>query len=343
MTRNRYILPKKLDLHHVLQFARRLDQLKACAGLILDMGPPRHFPPFSMLFIVAKILELRERLPSAEIIIENEQHHSYAAHMGFFRAAGFAFGNEVGQAPGNARYIPIRQLTRADLREHPGGRYAELGDLIQKHADDIAAIVSQDESRESNFFNALAYSLREMIRNVFEHSGSDRVLYCGQYWPASGKVEVCLLDRGVGIRQSLGSNPNFRFRSDKEALEMCLWPGVSGKTHLPASSENWGNSGYGLYMTSRLARHGGNFTIVSGDACVMLSKSLSKENFSTRLQGTAVRMNLDVGEIGNVEARLVQFRKEAQDIAKRYPQLRTRNPSYMSMVLRRDFDERGIR
>jgi hypothetical protein len=75
----------------------------------------------------------------------------------------------------------------------------------------------------------------------------------------------------------------------------------------------------------------------------MLSKSLSKENFSTRLQGTAVRMNLDVGEIGNVEARLVQFRKEAQDIAKRYPQLRTRNPSYMSIVLRRDFDERGIR
>src|SRR6266545_8413415 len=76
-------------------------------------------------------------------------------------------------------------------------------------------------------------------------------------------------------------------------LEMSLWPGVSGKTHLPSASGEWANSGYGLYMTSRLSRHGGNFAIASGDACIVLSKSMRKENFSTRLKGTAIRMNLD--------------------------------------------------
>ena len=150
---------------------------------------------------------------------------------------------------------------------------------------------------------------------------------------------MCILDRGIGIRESLGTNPNFRFRSDKEALEMSLWPGVSGKTHLPSNSTNWANSGYGLYMTSRLSRHGGNFVIASGDACIVLSKSLRKENFSTRLQGTAIRMNLDTTEIGNVSARLDQFRREAQSIAQKYIGVRARNPSYMSMVLRRDFRE----
>jgi hypothetical protein len=336
-------LPDTLTLHHLLQFARRLDALPQSDLLTFDMGRGRHFPPFPMLFLVAKILEYRERYPATVIKLLNQDDHSYAAHMGFFRAAGFSIGNEPGEARGNARYLPIRVLTRDELHIDEADRYAELGDLIQRHADDIAELMSRDSERKTELFDILSYSLREMIRNVFEHSHSDRAFYCGQYWPTKGKVEVCLLDRGIGIRQSLQQNPNFRFRTDKEAVEMCLWPGVSGKTHLTPTSTNWANSGYGLYMTSRLARHGGNFTIASGDACVMLSKSMQKENFSTHLQGTAVRMNLDVYEIGNVSARLQQFRKEAQDISKRFTGIRSHNPSYMSMVLRRDFREDGLR
>jgi hypothetical protein len=71
-------------------------------------------------------------------------------------------------------------------------------------------------------------------------------------------------------------------------------------------------------------------------------RTMRKENFSTRLKGTAIRMNLDTTEIGNVSARLRQFRKEAQSIAEKYIGLRARNPSYMSMVLRRDFRMDGI-
>ncbi|MGY3449497.1 hypothetical protein [Bradyrhizobium sp. USDA 4353] len=330
-------LPDTLELHSLLQFARRLDAVRTCDVFVLDMGKERHFPPFPMLFLVAKLSEFRARHPETTIQLLHQEAHSYAAHMGFFRAAGFDYGKDVGEAKGNARYLPIRSLTQDELAQSDGQWGAELGDLIQKHADDIAVIISRDETRKSDFFNVLSYSIREMIRNVFEHSGADRVFYCAQYWPAKQKVEVCLLDRGMGIRQSLGTNPNFRYKTDKEAVEMSLWPGVSGKTHLKPRSENWANSGYGLYMTSRLSRHGGNFTMASGDACIMLSREMRKLNFSTSLQGTAIRMNLDVSQIGDVEKRLHQFRNEASDIAKSMPGLRAHNPSYMSMVLRRDF------
>jgi hypothetical protein len=335
-------LPDTLDLNHLLQCARQLDAVRGANVITIDMGPGRYFPPFPMLFLTAKILELREANPDTSIALKNFEDHSYVAHMGFFRAAGFDIGKELGEVRGNARYLPIRAFYKSELLRQPTDRFEELGDLIQRHADDIAAVVSQDDKRDSDFFNALSYSLRELIRNVFEHSETDRVLYCAQYWPVKQKVEVCILDRGIGIRQSLGANPNFRFRSDKEALEMSLWPGVSGKTHLKPMSANWANSGYGLYMTSRLSRHGGNFVIASGDACIVLSKSLSKQNFNTHLKGTAIRMNLDITEIGNVTARLHQFRKEAQSIGERYIGLRARNPSFMSMVLRRDFKMDGI-
>ena len=343
MTRTRAIrLPHKLDLEHVLHFAHEIDAFQGANNVAIDIGNQRHFPPFSMLFLAAKFLELRETNPDMTVEALNLEQHSYPAHMGFFNAIGVPFGKNIGEARGSARYLPIRALYREELRKR--NKYAELGDLIQDHADQIAEMVSRDATHKTDLYNALSYSLREIIRNVFEHSGCDRVLYCAQYWPMRSKVEVSILDRGIGIRESLANNPNYRYQSDKLALEMSLLPSVSGKTHLPSTSSSWGNSGYGLYMTSRLCRHGGNFVIASGDSAIRLSKnfgwnSLNKSNFRTSLTGTAVRLNIDTLELGNVEARLTQFRKEAPQIAKRVLGRAPRNPSYMSLLLRKDFKE----
>jgi hypothetical protein len=328
-------LPQKLDLDSVLHFAHDIDAFKGNKPVLVRLGKQRHFPPFSMLFLAAKFLELKDRFPNLEIRVSDLDDHPYPAHMGFFRSIGIAFGKDIGEARGSARYLPIRALYRDDLRKQ--NKYAELGDLVQDHANQISEMISRDATHKTELFNALSYSLREIIRNVFEHSECDRVLYCAQYWPMASKVEVSILDRGIGIKQSLGINPNYRYPSDKQALEMSLLPGVSGKTHLPTTSGTWGNSGYGLYMTSRLCRNGGNFVIASGKAAIGLSKTLKKKNFRTNLVGTAVRMNIDTLEIGNVESRLDQFRKEAPEIAKLHLGRVPRNPSYMSLLLRKDF------
>jgi hypothetical protein len=128
-------LPEKLELHNLLQFGRRLDAVKECDEFILDMGGTRHFPPFPMLFLAAKISEFRVRHPETNIKLLRQELHSYAAHMGFFRAAGFEYGNEVGEARGNARYLPIRSLTRTELvQQDTQSSYGELGDRIQRQA-----------------------------------------------------------------------------------------------------------------------------------------------------------------------------------------------------------------
>jgi hypothetical protein len=331
-------LPETLDLYSVLKFALELDRLKGEAALTLDMGEQRHFAPFAMLFLVAKILEFKEKNPQALFTVLNHQNHSYPAHMGFFHAVGIDYGKAIGEAGGSARYFPIRELNRTDLYQKDGDKYLEMGDRIQIHADDIAEMISRDETRKTEIFNVISYSFREMVRNVFEHSGCDRVLYCAQYWPTNQKVEVSLLDQGRGIRSSLAQNPNFRFDSDKEAIEMSLLPGVSGKTHLRTNRDSiWTNSGYGLYMTSRLARHGGNFVLASGTSAIGLSKH-SKRNIRTFIRGTALRMSLNTPEIGSVKDRLDQFRKDAAEIGQKHLRVGTRNPSYMSMLLRNDFE-----
>jgi hypothetical protein len=100
-------LPDRLDLSHLLDFARQIDACGRCDEMTLDMGGARHFPPFPMLFLAAKILEFRETNPQALVRLTNEQFHTYAEHMGFFRVAGFDVGRPLG----------------------PADKYAELGDL----------------------------------------------------------------------------------------------------------------------------------------------------------------------------------------------------------------------
>lgn len=293
-------------------------------------------PPFAMLFLATKLKSFRNRNKNLEIKFNRYQEHDYLGHMGFFQMFELDYGYKVGEAPGSDNYLPITCVNRASMYELASDKYEEFGDLIQRHANKIADVISRQKLENRDLYDALSYSIREVMRNVFEHSTENSLYYCAQYWPKSNKVEFAIADFGIGIRNGLSENPNFRFQTDKEAIEYSLLPSVSGKTHLARKSEIWHNSGYGLYMTNRLARNGGNFVLASGRAAIQLSRK-TKTNFHTSFLGTALRFNLDVKEIGNVQARLDQFRKEGYETAKQITGTGNRPPSAMSLLLRRDY------
>lgn len=329
-------IPINLGLDNLLNFSRVLDDYVVYDKLVIDFGEPKFMAPFSMLIIAAKLKYLRINKPELKFDFKNFQEHSYPAHMGFFHMFGMDHGRQVGEAWGSENYLPVTCLERQSFYLDPSDKYEELPDLIQKDADRIALIISRDKINNKDMFDVLSYSIREVLRNVFEHSEADSLYYCAQYWPKSNKVEFAVSDFGIGIRRGLGLNPNFRFKTDKEAIEYSLLPSVSGKTHLPRQSNNWYNSGYGLYMTSRLARNGGNFVLTSGNMAVHLSRK-TKSNYLASFPGTALRFNMDVSQIGDVKARLDQFRKEGAEIAKTIAGSGNRPPSAMSLLLRRDY------
>lgn len=331
-------LPASMDLSSLLGFARELDYYAMHEQLTIDFEEQKFFSPFAMLFIGSKLKSFRIKNPDLDLQVKNFKEHAYAAHMGFFRMCGVDHGRDVGEAWGSENYLPLTKLDRESFYESPTDKFVELPDLIQRHADKIALVIARTQNND--MFDVLSYSIREVMRNVFEHSQSDTLHYCAQYWPKSHRVEFALSDFGIGIRRGLGENPNFRFKTDKEAIEYSLLPSVSGKTHLPRRSSTWFNSGYGLYMTNRLARNGGNFVLASGLTGIHLSRK-TKTNLNTSFPGTALRFNFDLAQIGNVQARLQQFRKEGAEIAKTISGSGNRPPSAMSLLLRRDYENRG--
>ncbi|WP_299589904.1 hypothetical protein [uncultured Tateyamaria sp.] len=336
MPNARINFPRKTDLETLFRFTIELDYYSHHDRLIIEM-PDRVFcGPFAMLMIASKIKYLREKYKNLSIIFNGWDKHEYLSHMGFFSLCGFEHGNAVGEARGNERYLPISQLREQDLSESPLDRFEEMQDLLQRSVDRIALVLAHDLEENKDMYDVLSYSLREVFRNSFEHGDTNNLYYCAQYWPKTDRVEFAVADFGIGVRRGLGRNPNFRFSKDKEALEFALLPSVSGRTHEPRKSENWFNSGYGLYMTNRLARNGGNFVISSGESAICMTPK-TKNNFVASFPGTILRVNLNVSAVGSVQARLAEFREEGKELAAKIKGSGNRPPSAMSLLLRRDY------
>ena len=135
--------------------------------------------------------------------------------------------------------------------------------------------------------------MREIIRNTVEHSESSEIWFVCQYWSLDNSVEMCILDEGIGIYNSLKKNELLKFSDCLEAIKLSLEPGISSKDiEFEALSDNeYGNSGFGLHMTSSICKEFGEFVIGSGDKIVYL-KNNSIFPADILINGTILRLKL---------------------------------------------------
>jgi hypothetical protein len=197
-------------------------------------------------------------------------------------------------------------------------------------------------SNSGAVFDTLTYSVRELMRNVVEHSEASQFGICAQYWPTKGRVEVAIIDRGIGLRESLRNNPHLDASDDKRAINYALMPAVSGKAFKGARQKQkgpWANSGFGLYMTSRICRNGGTFFIASGDTGMLLTTGeQAKRYFDCAFQGTAIRMVVRTDQLAELRDALEKYRNEGYEIQRRYKEIVNIDPSSASLMLSEDFD-----
>jgi hypothetical protein len=150
---------------------------------------------------------------------------------------------------------------------------------------------------------------------VIEHSESGQFGLCAQYWPEKNKVSLAILDRGIGLRQSLAQNPHLSVLNDIDAVKLAILPGISGKAYQGAKIDDtniWANSGYGLYMTSQICKLGGSFILTSGSKGIFLSEK-HERLFDIRSQGTALNLTLNTDKLESLSIMLAKLR-ESDDV-----------------------------
>lgn len=305
------IAPSFVDYAAMLEFR---DRLALTDEATVDFSRIGFAYPDGMVLLSRIICDRIE--DGASITPANYERETYPINMGFFRAAGLGIDPQ-GHAPGNENYFPVTKYSSDDLRGRAERYRQNPGEVVNSMAADLSKILTRgkDESAQQT----ITYSIREIVRNIIEHSGSENFLVSAQYYPWKRMVEIAIMDKGVGIRQGLSSNPHLALNDDYEAILKALVPGISG-AHYRGMPERrrteWSNSGFGLFMTSQICRMGGRFTIGSYDTLVTMTKN-SKDRVPFGFAGTLIVMQMNVSSL----PRLVGLLKLLTDRGERVARL----------------------
>jgi len=305
------LVPRNLIFEQTIEFISTFTEKREIGKYIFDFRDMKRIDPFSLLLLSSELTTFKQNNPKCEFSARNYSHCTYAAHMGFFQAFGLDYGKSPGQANGNNRYMPMRLFDVQDIKQTARDLMVNPGEVLDDFAEEISNVLTQNNNPQ--VAQILKYSIREILRNIVEHSNSIDFGFCAQYLPSLDRVTFSVLDRGIGIRESLSCNPNFISSTNEEAIRQSLKPGISGKT-FPGQKRKqkgeWANSGYGLYMTSNICKNGGSFFIASGNIGLYLSGN-DERLMDINIEGTALNLTLNLKQ----QMSLDQILKNLRDLA----------------------------
>ena len=283
------------------------DEHPDASEICFDLKGLKDLNPFNMLLIARKICKFRSAYPTKPFRFIRASVDDYLGHMGFYNAMGSdKYGKKMGEAKGSKTYIPIHEI-RFDNIDF----YGEI--------ETIACRLSNVFQFDKDLANFLQYSFVETIRNVYEHSQSNKAFVCAQRWVTHNLVEIAVLDEGCGIATAM--KPFAPLSSEEELLKLSLYPGISAKSNHSYLGKNneWSNSGYGLYILKELCKtYKGSFTICSNNLAMRYYSSGEQALYKTSFHGTVVCLrfstNLNI-DFNKERSRIV---REGQKISKEY-------------------------
>lgn len=325
-------LPSDLNFPNSIEFCSKLDSLEKADRYHIDYSALGNVEPFGMLLIGSRLRKLiNDKESESTFFGINYEGNPYAAHMGFYKSVWLNHGNAPGEARGSGTYLPITRLETRELISEAHENREHVVETIEKRARLMANVLS---CGHDNIKGVLTYSIREIMRNVLEHSFADSIWFAGQCWPSKDRVEISILDEGVGIFNALKANRNLKFDTTQEALLLAIEPGISGKDVRVEQrrDEVYGNSGYGLFMTSRICQDNGDFIIGSQGHFLGLSERFHRF-YPGSLKGTIIRLRLKISNITKIESLLAQYLKEGAQIAKNNKHLEYISASKSSRLL----------
>lgn len=263
-------LPKRFDRDYLSVFFNELDSTREEHIVNIHFSTLTYSLPTAMLIAGSKLREwVNYRSSNNHVSVPHgidpsRTVHSYLMHLGFFDFIYMEQGNHVGQARGSAKYLPITRITTPPFIPNVTS-LDEWHQRIKEESRRLAGVLAgnYDDTEELRVYS---YSIREIIRNVFEHSNAHECYICGQRW-VNGHVEIAILDEGIGIARTISDAHSVT--DDLHALDLALMPGISRTNLLPDTENIFGNSGFGLYILSNLASSFGWFALGSGSGRII--------------------------------------------------------------------------
>lgn len=185
----------------------------------------------------------------------------------------------IGKIPDTGRYLDRMGLYKLTETKSPfeynkkesAGRFVPIS--VIKTAKDQSRFISEmipllHLSEQSTM--VIKYIIGELVRNVLEHAFSDDgAVVVAQYYKKTNRISIGICDTGIGIWKSMLEN--WHPKTDLDAIELSLMPGITGTTRREGGTSE--NAGAGLFFIKSIAKITRSyFAIYSGNAEYTLLK-----------------------------------------------------------------------
>lgn len=331
--------PRRLVLAtHIFELGWDKLSLPEGSECVIDMSTCTYGEPQGIILFAVTCRNLIKRHPSVTFKLRtaSSSFTGYASHVGLFKYIGFDLGNAPNTATGSRTYTPIRTFSIPEIKEIAGE--VPVGKYLTKFSTELSEVLCQASA--GDVFDLFEYCFREVMRNAVEHGAGKNLVVFGQRWDANGVAEIVIYDDGIGIAETLYDNEYIDCNNGREALKFAILPGISGvsRDERFCQDEKWGNSGFGLYVTSRFCAEYGSFRMISGNDALTFSRGIQSEH-KWALPGTFVQMRFSVEASSNQIKRINEIIEEGKSeflsILGGYPI----QPSAASKLLASHFDK----
>ena len=172
----------------------------------------------------------------------------------------------------------------------------ELKSILTKKIIAYAENLSSDEKEDLSEY--LEYMISEMMGNVISHSKSPHGGFVtAQYYPKEKKVQVVIIDGGVGFLSTLSQY--FDIKNEGEAIQKALEKEVTGSNKYDIYNNAPKHAGLGLFfLSSILEVTQGKLAIVSNHTIYRCPEN-SIATLDTAFKGSVVAFEIYIDSIDN--------------------------------------------
>ncbi|KXB48707.1 hypothetical protein HMPREF3188_00093 [Tissierellia bacterium KA00581] len=222
-----------------------------------------------------------------DINIEDDcKYTDYISRMDFFKIIDFQYNEEFCRQNEEGKFLPIKMLEGYD-----SGLINNLTLIFKK-------VLKLERDNDTLFM--LDYSLNEIIENIDRHSfTSTDSTVVSQNYRRKNKLEVTIIDNGIGIPKALRKTLEYSAWSDEECLLKSTKKEIKTK-----GIENEGQ-GNGLYILKKFINSvDGELNIYSGNSVYEYDGNKNKEKtykINGFWEGTIINFIINTNKIISVK------------------------------------------
>jgi anti-sigma regulatory factor (Ser/Thr protein kinase) len=247
-------LPNSAFLGNIDSFLRGFDPTTPTTLEITAHDKWISIHPVVLAMIAALGLTIKPTDIHCEKFAARSSH--YPVRMGLFKVLGLSSDINVVEHESAGRFIPITQI--------------QTSDQLTKFITEMIPLLHLEAEQAQT----IGYIVSELVRNVIEHAQAQNgAILCAQYYKKSNSIRIGIADTGVGIKKTI--NWSHFAKTDIEAIQLALTPGITGTTRKEGGTEQ--NAGAGLFFIKSIASVNRDFFVIySGNSLYKLLKSTSK-------------------------------------------------------------------